>query len=152
MKRFRWPLQRLLDVTVQRERAARAKLFRLSQEIAAAHREIFRLQASLRSALDELADLEMEKRLIAQEVFMRYAEAEEAKLDLMREKLKALQERQSENLTEFKKAKSSRETLERLRDEALRRHTRETLKAEQKQLDESSQAAFARELIKQTGR
>ena len=49
----------------------------------------------------------------------------------------------------FSKTRSSRETLERLRAEALERHRREVLRLEQKQLDESSQVAFARRILKQ---
>ena len=48
MKKFQWPLRRLLDVTTQRERALRMDLFRLSQKIADVHRRIFRRRAALR--------------------------------------------------------------------------------------------------------
>ena len=55
MKRFHWRLQRLLDVTIQREKALRSELFAMSRKIAFAHQEIFRRQATLRAALSDLS-------------------------------------------------------------------------------------------------
>jgi len=147
MRRFQWPLQRLLDVEAQRERALRLELVRLSQEIAAAHREIFRRQVSLRGALADLAGRAVEKRLPEQQEFMRRSVAEEAQLDRLREGLKVLQKRRSEKTAAFSRARSARETLERLREEAFQEHTRAVLQQDQKELDESSHLAFARELI-----
>ncbi len=149
MKRFKWPLQRLLDVTVQRERAVRAKLFSLSRRIAIVHREIFRHQASLRSALAELAEKKLEKRLPEQQVFMRCSEAQEARLDRLKENLKGLKQQRTEEIATFTKTKSSRETLERLKEESLQRYTTEMIRQQQKQLDDSARTAFARKLIKQ---
>lgn len=147
MRRFQWPLQRLLDVRAQQERALRPVLVRLSQEIAAVHQGIFRRQASLRGALADLAARTVEKRLPEQQEFMRLSRAEEAQLDRLREQLKVLQERRSEKMAAFSSAKSARETLERLREEAFLVHTKAMLRQGQKELDESSHFAFARELI-----
>ena len=149
MKRFQWPLQRLLDVKAQRERSLRPALVRLSQEIAAVHREIFLRQAALRGALADLAARAVEKRLPEQQEFMRLSRAEEAQLDRLREQLAILQQRRSEKMAAFSKAKSARETLERLREEAFAEHTTAALREDQKELDECSHIAFARELIDQ---
>ena len=149
MRRFQWPLQRLLDVKAQRERALRPELVRLSQEIAAVHRQIFLRQASLRGALADLAAQAVEKRLPEQQEFMRLSVAEKAQLDRLREQLKALQQRRWEKMAAFRNAKSARETLQRLREEAFLEHTKAMLRQDQKELDESSHLAFARELINQ---
>jgi flagellar biosynthesis chaperone FliJ len=151
MKRFQWPLQRLLDVTIQRELAARAKLFALSRKIADVHREIFHHQASLRIALAELSNQNLEKRLPEQQVFMQCSEAEEERLDKLRENLRILKKQRSDQIDIFTKTKSSRETLERLREESLQRHERETIKEQQKQMDENAQTAFARKMISLSG-
>lgn len=149
MKRFKWPLQRLLDVTVQRERAIRAKLFSLSRRIAAVHREIFCYQASLRGVLAELAETKLEKRLPEQQVFMQCSEAQEARLDQLRENLNSLKQQRAEEIAAFTKTKSSREALERLKEESLQRYMTEMIRQQQKQLDENAQTAFARKLIRQ---
>ena len=149
MKRFQWSLQRLLDVRVQQERALRMELFRLSSELAAVHREIIRRQTSLRLAMTDLASRPLADRMAAQASLVGCFAAEESQLSRLRAKLGELQARRAEKVGLLARAKSSRETLERLRREALERHTREALKEEQKQSDESSQAAFARELLSQ---
>lgn len=147
MKRFRWPLQRLLDVTFQREQVLRAESSRLSGQIVSAHREIFRRQAVLRGVLADLSRRGLAERLDDQQVFMRYSRAEEAQLDRLREQLKGLQAQRSEKMAELTKAKGSRETLERLLAEALDRHEKQAIKEEQKDLDENSQVSFARGLL-----
>ena len=147
MKRFRWRLQRLLELKVQQELALRAVLFQLSRDIAAVRHEIIRREAALRAALAELGDREFQQRLPEQQVFMDCSVSEEAELDGLRGKLEALQQRRSETIDAFKKTKSSRESLERLRDESFRRYTKEALRLEQKELDENSQVTFARQLL-----
>ena len=56
MKRFTWPLQRLLEVTVQRERALQAELLALSRQVASLRQRILRRQAVLRGLLAEAQD------------------------------------------------------------------------------------------------
>ena len=68
MKRFRWSLQRLLDVTVQRERALRAELVALSGRISRLREEILRRRAVLRTLLEELGRQDIERRIRNQEV------------------------------------------------------------------------------------
>jgi len=144
MKRFHWPLQRLLDVTIQRERALRAEVFDLSRRIARAHGALFDRRAAVRGALAEIAALPSPRRLPVQETFMGGAEAEIRRIRRMEQELRELQQRRAEKLSALERARSKRQTLERLREEARRRHEQEVLKLEQKQLDESSQSAFVR--------
>ena len=147
MKRFRWPLQRLLEVTRQRERVLQVELFRLSQQIAAVHQEIFRRQAVLRAALAELAQEALPQRLARQQIFMEYSIAEEVRLDRLREELKKLQEQRTETMSALAEKRSSRKALDRLREQALQRYVKEMTREEQKQLDESSQVAFVSRML-----
>lgn len=125
----------------------RLELVRLSQEIAAVHREIFCRQASLRGALADLAARPVGQRLPEQQEFMRHSAVEEAQLDRLRETLKTLQDRRVEKTTAFARIRSTRETLEKLREKAVLKHTRAMLKLDQKELDENSRITFAREII-----
>jgi len=144
MKRFRWPLQRLLDVTELRARALRGELLALAQQIAAARGDLFVRQTSLQAALAEFGRLAFEQRLQRHEVFMRCSAAQQAQLRRLRGQLDELLDRQKAKTQELAAAKASQQTLERLRGEALARYQRELDAAEQKQLDESSQVAFVR--------
>ena len=127
----------------------RLDLVRLSQEIAAVHREMFGRQASLRIALSDLAGQPVAKRLPEQREFMQRSVMEEAQLDRLREKLKGLQDRRREKITAFSRIRSARETLEKLREKAVLKHTQAMGKLDQKNLDENSRLAFAREIIAQ---
>ena len=148
MKRFKWPLQRLLEVTIQQGLALRAQLFALSRKIADVHKEILHRRISLRDALREFARRPVQKRMHEQEIFMQCSDRQRLGLERLKEDLKGLRLERSTKMNEFNKTRSSQKTLERLRSEALRYHQSEAMKHEQKQLDESSQVAFARELIR----
>jgi len=147
VKRFKWPLQRLLDVTLQRELALRAELFALSREIARLRQRIASLRAALRALLAELARRSIEERIPQQEVFMRSAGTDERKIARLREQLHDKETLRSDKTRQFLKVKASRETLERLREEARLRHRKEMERAEQKQLDESAGVSFARRTL-----
>ena len=147
MKRFHWPLQRLLEVTLQRERALQVKLFAMANQIAAVHQEIFRRRACLRGTLSELAQMVFDRRLPKQQIFMAYSAAEEARLDWLKKRIKDLQKQRTETMTAFARKRSLREGLERLREEAIGRYAREIAKQERKQLDESFQVAFVHKML-----
>ncbi|MGC9453841.1 MAG: hypothetical protein ACP5HU_03165 [Phycisphaerae bacterium] len=144
MKRFHWRLQRVLDVTVQREKALRAELFALSRRIVRLRQEIIRRRADLRSVLADLGGRPPAERMARQEVFMRCAEAVEREIARLDRDARELESRRSERTQTFLRLRSSRQTLERMREEAYRQHMREQLKMEQKQFDESAQISFAR--------
>lgn len=147
MKRFKWSLQRLLNVTIQRERALRTELFDLSRKIARVHQEIFRRQAILRAALADLSGEKLQKRIPKQQVFMKCSKDTHKILDQLKTRLRLLENQRTETTARFMKIRASRETLERLREEARQQHIRQELKLEQKMLDEGAQVAFARDKI-----
>ncbi|HUT61439.1 MAG TPA: hypothetical protein VNA25_26630 [Phycisphaerae bacterium] len=145
MRRFKWPLQRLLDITANREEALRRELFELSRRIAAVRREILRRRAVLRHLLSELAVQQIHRRIADQEVFMRCAEPEERLIGQFNEQLGAAERQRADKTAELMKTRSSRKTLERLREEARQNHMREQFKLEQKQFDETAHLTFARD-------
>ena len=144
MKRFKWPLQRLLDVTVQREQALRQELLGLSREMARVRQEVFRRLSVLRSLLAELASQELPERIPKQQVFLKYSDAGEREIRRLRDTLKALESQRREKTNQFLSTRSSRETLERRRAEAKQLHIRRQLKLEQSQLDEGAHVSYAR--------
>ncbi len=144
MKRFHWRLQRLLDVTIQREKALRSELFAMSRKIAFAHQEIFRRQATLRAALSDLTGEAFPDRLPRQAVFMECSGKVHDQLKRLKAKLKELESQRAEITERLMQIRTSRQTLERLREEARQRYLREQMKLEQKALDEIAQVSFAR--------
>ncbi len=144
MRRFRWPLQRLLDVTVQRERALQGELLSISREMARLRRRILAHQAMLRGQLEELSRERLGERIPRQQVFLSCAGQFQRRLGRLREELKGLERRRQARTAEFLRARASREVLERRRAEARQVHLREQLKLEQKDFDEAAHVGFAR--------
>ena len=125
----------------------RPELVRLSQEIAGVHREMFVRQAALRGVLADLSGLPVGKRLPEQQEFMRYSAVEEAQMERLREELKTLQDLRVEKTAAFNKLRADRETLEKFREKAARKHSMAMRKLEQKELDENSRLVFVREIV-----
>ena len=146
MKRFNWPLQRLLDVTTQRERTLRSELFVLLQRITHLHQEIIRRKAVLRSVLADLSEQSIEARIAQQHLFMRWSGSVTREIQLLKSQAKDLGASRAETMTRLAKARKSKETLRRLRADAEQEHVRAELRQEQKRFDEVAQTAFSRRL------
>jgi flagellar biosynthesis chaperone FliJ len=144
MKRFAWSLQRLLDVTAQREKLARAEVLAISRQVAAARQEIARRRATGRMLLAERAQLQLAQRLASEDAFAAAMTVGERLLAGLAQRLEELQKARHEASARLMKVRQSRQTLQRLRAEALRKYMAEQARQEQKQLDEAAQTAFNR--------
>jgi flagellar export protein FliJ len=147
MKRFKWPLQRLLDVTIQRENAVQSELLSLSRELARVHQEIFYHRAKIRAMLSDLEAEPFPQRIPKQEVFMESSRATEKRIEQLKAKAAHLKVRRQEGTARLTKIRKSKETLERRRQGARGEHVRQELRFEQKEFDEIAQRAFTREAI-----
>jgi GAF domain-containing protein len=101
MAKFRWPLQRLLDVKIQREIAARNELFRLSRELAKLRQEIIRRRSGIRTMLEELAACEFERRLPRQESVIRSCVVDEEQIRKLEAQLRDLEVQRSKKMEQF---------------------------------------------------
>ena len=144
MKRFRWRLQRVLDIKTQHERALRNELFTLAQVIAGVREEILERRTMLRTLLAELGRRRLDDRLPEQAVFMEFSAFEERQIDRLRARLKELEAQRAQKQEQFLAIRSTCKTLKRLRAEAREQYMREVGKREQMAFDESAHIAFAR--------
>jgi flagellar biosynthesis chaperone FliJ len=148
MMRFRWPLQRLLDVTVQREAALRQELLALSRQMARLRQEIFDRQDMLSTQVAALGLLELPQRIARQEVFLRHAERTQREIECFQAELAAAREQRTKTTRTFIRTRTKRQTLERLREDARVEHLRKQVAEEQKRFDEGFHVAFARKAIR----
>lgn len=146
MKRFRWSLQRLLDVTVRRESSQRAVVAELAGKLDRARRERRRREVMLGSALAELNGLDADQRVAAQSLCMRFIRHAREEIDRMKELAEALDAQRQQAANEYRRLHRSRKTLERLREQALGEHRQAELAEEQKFLDECASLRFARQM------
>ena len=149
MKRFAWPMQRLLEVTGQRELALRAQLLALTQELAHCRGLIFQAQAHLRGLLEQVgAQAELVQRIRLQEVLLASSQVVEAQIRQWQGQLADLTRQRHAKAQELVGAKRKRQTLERLQAQALERYRQEVGRLEQGQLDEAATVAFARRALR----
>lgn len=143
MKRFVWPLQRLLEVTQHREEALRAALAALAERMARTRDEIGRQRQAIRSELALLAaHPNVRERIDRLQVLRGCFDAVARRLAALAGALGELEERRRETIEVLTRTRAFRRTLQRLREESLARHARQQRRAEQKQLDEAAAVAF----------
>ncbi len=143
---FRWTLQKLLDVTVTRETAAKAAMFEVSRRIAALHGEIVRRKEMACSLLQGLGQMTIEDRLARQQMLMDALAAEREHIRTMMLQLAELREQRELCKAELVKIIAKKDTLERLREEAYEKYQRLIGLKEQQQADESFNVRFARNM------
>ena len=144
MKKFHWPLQRLLDVTAQRETAARAALFALANAMVVRRGEIAVLTSRRRDVLDELARDDVQRRMARQDFIMAAADALTRQARAKEIELAELATRRKTKMAELMQLRARRKLLETLRERALTQWRNEQNRQEQAQLDESASVAFVR--------
>jgi len=151
VKRFKWKLQRVLDIKTQHERALRSDLFALAQAIARVREEILERRTVLRVLLAELADRRLADRLPELAVFMEFSAVEERRIERLGARLGDLESERAEKQRRFLEARATCKTLKRLREEARSAHMRDVGKREQMAFDESAHTAFARNALPRLG-
>ncbi len=142
MKRFRWPLQRVLDVTEKRESAARAAVAAVNGQIRLTDEAITARREMLAGLLEEMSRLSLTARIANQGVWMVSCPGKDPKLEKLtarRDGLLRLRDRRMGELAEIRK---QRKIYEKLRSKALEEYRRQLRKDEQKQLDESAAIGF----------
>ena len=144
MKRFRWPLQRLLQVTEQRELGLRSQVLGLLRRTTALRRDVLQRGIALRSTLEDLSNIDLQDRIRLQKVLLEGSARSEEEIAQLRGKIQELTKERAERAAELTSVRRSRETLGRLREEALQKHRRDELKREQKEFDQNAQIAFVR--------
>jgi len=146
VKRFRWRLQRILDVKRQREQVLRSALFMLAQQIAQTREAILLRRTRLRMLLDDLGGRGLADRIADQAIFMQFAGVEETAIARLEARRADLEAKRAETRTRFGEARGACKMLTRLREKAYHAYVREVARAEQKELDESAHLAFARKV------
>jgi flagellar export protein FliJ len=147
MKRFQWPLQRLLDVTVQRQRAMRAELAAVVSAIAEVQSKIDRRRELLRVLLEDLAGQDVAERITNQQVFMSFSVSCEREIERLGTKRSELESEREERRQALLNIRAECQTLEKLREEAWKQYVSEVQSEQQKELDDVVNTAYARRIM-----
>jgi len=144
VKRFKWKLQRVLDIKTQHERALRSDLFTLAQAVVRVREEILERRTVIRTLLEELGQRRLADRLAEQTVFLEFAAVEERWIARLGARLRDLESERAEKQRRFLEVRATCKTLKRFREEARSAYMRDVAKREQMAFDESAHTAFAR--------
>lgn len=144
MKRFEWRLQKVLDIKVKEEQVKQMELFRLTQALAEKQSDLLVRQQVLREIMGQITRDQSSQRLEKQAFFLKHAATNDRLIEKLREEIKNLETQRQEKTAEVLAAKQFREGLEKLRDEAKTQFIQEQEKLEQKEMDDRTSVAFAR--------
>jgi len=144
MKRFVWRLQKVLDIKTKEEQVKQMELFRLTEMLAERQSELLMRQQVLREIMGEITRDQSSQRLERQAFFLEHAATNDRLIEKLREKIKTLEVQRHEKTAEVLAAKRFREGLEKLREEAKMQFIQEQEKLEQKEMDDRTTVAFAR--------
>jgi flagellar export protein FliJ len=142
MKRFRWPLQRLLDVTRQRELAAQAHLGSVNAQIQRAGQAIARRKQVLKDLLRELGNQNVQERILRQGVWMACSPGQDRQIRQMLSHMQELQSKREKALEKLTEIRKGRMSYEKLREKAHEQWKKQVGKLQQQELDEAAAIRF----------
>lgn len=145
MNRFTWRLQRVLDVKTKEEQLKRIELFQLAEQLAARRSGLLLRQRILQDLLSEIRRDRSPQRLGSQEFLLRRAAVDDEQIRGLREEIAVLEARHKEKTAEVLAIRRFKEGLEKLRTQAKEQYIGEQERLEQRELDEGTTIAFARQ-------
>jgi flagellar FliJ protein len=151
MKRFKWKLQRLLDVKARQEELKKAQLLVLIQNIAQIRQNLLMRQAKLRQMFAELAQEKVSEQLQRQQLFLTAVKFADEQIKMLKKQLEELEMQRTAVMAEVLELRRFRKSLEKLRTIAKEEYDMETKKIEQQFLDETAGIAFARTMLAPCG-
>lgn len=147
MKRFKWRLQRVLDIRKKEEEAKRAELLGITEHLAQGRTELLIKKRALKIQLSKLKSQDSHERITNQENFLRFSANDDKLINNLKVKVDNLKKLQQEKIAEILKIKQYKEGLENLREEAKTEFIRDQEKLDQKNADEISGMSFARKIM-----
>ncbi|MCD4831082.1 MAG: hypothetical protein K8R02_04640 [Anaerohalosphaeraceae bacterium] len=147
MKKFKWPLQRLLEIKKKKEKFEQAQLFSITEQLSQKRGEIMMQKMILKNMLIELKNEPVKTRMEKQQLFMRTSETNDKLIAKLVVEAAELEKIRTEKMAEVIKLKKFNEDLEKLRQEAKTEFITEQEKIEQKAADDATVFGFARKMV-----
>ena len=147
MKRFVWRLQRLLDLKTKQQDLIRMELMAMSERIAQIRAGILMHKAEIRSRLAELRQLPPEQRPARQQMFLQFVHVLDTRIRTMEQSAAQLEEQRKQKMNELMEVRKSQKSLEKLRQRAKDAYHQQQEYILQKETDETSSTAYARQIL-----
>jgi len=143
MRRFRWRLQRVLEIKTQEEQLRRAELLKLTEKLAERRGRLLAEKRKLEEIIAAIAAEVPGKRVPKQAFFLRHSAASDEQIKKLEKQIRDLELQQQQKAEELVQIRRFKESLERLRQAAFKEFIEQQEKLEQKELDQISQVRFA---------
>ncbi len=150
MKKFKWRLERVLDIKKVEEQKKRTELIRIMEELTNTRSQLIMKKSVLNNLLSRINDTDFEERLRQQELFLKQSRVLDEQIQYLELRILDLDHKRKEKMQEVLKAKQFKEGLEKLREQAKTDYIKEQEKLEQKEMDEASSIRFVRKQFKET--
>ena len=148
MKRFTWRLQRVLDVKAMEEQVKKSELLALTERLVQTQGALLMQKTMLKNMMSDIAEKSPEKRIIAQEFFLKHSKTSDELIAKLKEKIHHFELQQKEKMSELLKLRKFTDGLEKLRDETKKEFISEQEKLDQKEADEMVTMKMARDIQK----
>lgn len=143
MMKFRWRLQRVLDIRQKQAQLLRAELSALTVLLGRKRSELVLQKKMLQNLIEELRNEEPHRRLQQQALFLRYSEANNSAIRQIEGEIEKVLEQQKQKNAELARVEQFSEALQRLRSRAEEEFLRKQEILEQKQQDEETAFRYA---------
>lgn len=144
MKRFAWRLQKVLDIKTKEEQLKRMELFRLTETLAIKRGELLMRRRILQEIADKITRDRSAGRLSDQEFFLRNADIDDRLIQQLSGEIEQMETQRSHKTAEVLALRQFKEGLQKLRTEAEIQFIEKQEKLEQKEMDDRTTIAFAR--------
>ncbi len=142
MKRFSWPLQRLLDVTRQRELATQSQLGLINAQIQRLGQALSRRRRMLQDLLEQLSHEGIQQRIVQQAAWMACSPGQDRRIKQILQDLDQLKAKRQQALERLAEIRKSRMSYEKIREKAHEKWKQQVGRLEQQQLDEAAAIRF----------
>ena len=147
MKKFIWPLEKVLELKIKQEDALKAEMMSITQQAVNIKSQIITMNGKLRMNLIELKSLDDSVRIMQQCQFMKMLDGFKVQIDSLNSKLGKLEKEKQAKLAEILEIRKMRKGLERLREKAHEEYKIEIHKIEENELNDLVNMRFAREIM-----
>ena len=136
MALFVWRLQRVLDIREKQESALRSELMLLSERITSIQNQIAGIRVRIQEMLEKISRKEPGRRIVAQQMFMKFAEFSEQEIKRLENEIAKVQKMQKEKTEYIRQKRIEIKSLEKLKEKAKQEFVKKTNKLEQAETEQ----------------
>lgn len=137
MKKFKWRLQRILEIKRKEEELKKNELLKVTEKIVSKQSRLLVEKAKLKRMAEEISEKQPKTRIRQQQLFIRYAQSSNEFIKKIKQEIARLEESKKQKIKEYRQIQKSKEGMEKLREKAKEKYLREQGKRLQKEMDEN---------------